>query len=258
MGQKKLYTKEREIIKLGHWKSFDLFFLNLKTYPKPLYECPVLQQCCDIEHLSWNPKKDFFESLLDSTSLIFAATKDGTISSFILFSFHKEAQTGFCSIDEMMIHPDYRRAGLSRVIAWKAVSKSIDELDKSGGISDFVLAALTVNPLVMNILFRYRMAFQASSFRPNQEVRKFALEYIRKLDMEPFCETSPWFVKQAFPRSLKEKPPEPNPKMKHLIPKDFDAYHQGDGMLIVGQQRMLLARVIVKGWTRYLGIKKRT
>jgi hypothetical protein len=79
----------------------------------------------------------------------------------------------------------------------------------------------------MEAFRRYSRVSDRSSFRPDRQVSEVAEHYLKKEELQVLTESSPFFVKGAFPKSIKQSPTIAKPK---FVPEAFHPT-RGDAFL---------------------------
>ncbi len=208
-----------------------MFLLNLRSVRCDARH-PVLRMCQDVEKACWNAQMDFYQYLSQRDWLIYATT-GGRVSGFVVTTLDRVGDVGFMSFEECMNHPDFRGSGAGSRLAWAAFFAAGRMFGEMEGVSKFAIATLTVNPLVMDGFRRLDWMFSNTIYRPDAAVLELGRKYTRRHHLQPLDESNPWFIREAFPGSVKKGNIFPQLRIHKLLPAGFDFQHRGDAMLYV-------------------------
>lgn len=216
-----------------------MFLLNLRDIRCDSRH-PVLRMCEEVEKACWNPQTDFYQYLSQRDWLLYT-TVGGRISGFMVCSLDRSDDVGFLSFEECMNHPDFRGAGIGSRLAWAAFFAAGRMFGEIDGVRQYAIATLTVNPLVMDGFRRLDWMFGNTIYRPSAALLDLARKYSRRHKLQPLQQDNPWFIREAFPGSVKQASSYPHLGVHRHLPADFDFLKRGDAMLYVATINRRLA-----------------
>ncbi len=215
---------------LGNSESYEFHSLELKkTNPDDI--TAIIEACKHVESRVWQASEKF-EDYLEKQSALFYVKHNNEIVAFALFDVYLKDKSLVVAANECMILPQHQGQGLANIFASIMVSHIRFDRRHKGEkryYNDVIFLSLTVNFKLMSAFKRYSFLTLSNSFSPCHEVSEIAKEYLNKEEIALLEEDAPFFVKAAFPKSLREAP---RINIPSFVPQSFDL-RRGDGFLYV-------------------------
>lgn len=215
---------------LGNSENYEFHSLELKkTNPDDI--AAIIEACKHVESRVWQASEKF-EDYLQKQSALFYVKHNNEIVAFALFDVYLKDKSLVVAANECMILPEHQGQGLANIFASIMVSHIRFDRRHKGEkrfYDNVIFLSLTVNFKLMSAFKRYSFLTLSNSFSPCNEVKTIAQEYLNKEEIALIEEESPFFVKAAFPKSLRVAPKVTIPT---FVPESFDL-RRGDGFLYV-------------------------
>jgi hypothetical protein len=195
---------------------------------------PVAQACQAVEDRVWHAHEDFRSYLEKQTALFYAVDGTGETVAFACFDLTLREDTLVLAVNECMVVPEHQGQGLPNLFLALLISHLRFHWRSAGKrrrYKQVVAVSMTVNYKLMMGFKRYSFLTQSNPYRPCDEIREIAREYLADEGLEPVEAGNPFFAKAAFPGALKNHPAVRRPEG---IPADFQP-ERGDAFLYVGK-----------------------
>jgi hypothetical protein len=125
-------------------------------------------------------------------------------------------------------HQGYRLPNLLTSVLVSHV-RDTNRKNKIVPYKDVIFMCLTVNFKMMAAFKRYNFLVSSDIFKKCATIERVAIEYLKEEEISQLNSEEPFFVKAAFPNSLKEAP---RMALPSFVPLEFDL-QRGDGLLYV-------------------------
>lgn len=249
MQQSILFVKNTgENMYLGSSGAYEFHSLELKKTNIDEIAA-IVEACKNVESRVWKASENF-EDYINKQSALFYVKFHDEVVAFALFDVAIKEKSLIVAANECMILPEHQGQGLANIFASIMVSHIRFDRRHKGEKRHYnkvVFLSLTVNFKLMTAFKRYSFLTLSNSFSPCNEISEIAKNYLQKEGISSLADDTPFFVKAAFPESLKEAP---KINIPDFVPTSFDL-KRGDGFLYVCKINNIFLLAVVAWFIQY-------
>ncbi|HOO72835.1 MAG TPA: hypothetical protein PK926_13855 [Spirochaetota bacterium] len=215
------------------YRGFRFHTVDIKHTPKNELE-PILKGCEAVEKVCWKAQEDFFD-YARKRDLLTYVEKEGKIVAFQIASYWIMDNYFIFDLDETMVLKECRGNSIARALAMLNGRTFYLRMCRMKGLNKMVFMGLTPNMRLVNTLDRLHFvySFMDNSFNPSPDLLKIHDTFLEKKGAELVHKDYPFFLKSAFPGSLKPSDcgQKISKRIEKILPPGLDFNYRGDAFL---------------------------
>jgi hypothetical protein len=215
------------------YRGFNFHTIDIKHTPRAELE-PVLKGCEVVEKACWKAQEDFFD-YARKRDLLTYVEKNEKIVAFQIASYWIMDNYFIFDLDETMVMKECRGKNIAKALSVVNTRIFYLRMCRMKGLDKMVFMGLTPNMRLVNQLDRYRWVYRMldNSFNASPDLLKIHDAFLEKKGAELVHPDYPFFLKSAFPGSLKPADcgQKTSKRVARILPPGLDFNYRGDAFL---------------------------